>query len=288
MGFVTTGILLLSLAAAEDPDPAAGIMAKAAANVEQAAEARRLWVYSQRVRSSLVRSRGEVARRERREYSVIPGEKSTAKNLVSFEGEYRKGRQMVAYSEPGFKYKDVDIDGELIDSLTKSLVDSKGSPDGIPASLFPLRTKVLDRYRFRLLGESTEKGRRAHHIAFSPLERTKCLNIGDGADDECDSEPWKGEAWIDAEELQPVRILTELAFKVPWGVRVFLGTNLRQTGFTITYQRVAANVWFPATYGTEFRFNVLWGYKRTVALSLESSDFRRAEASSTIRYAEPD
>jgi hypothetical protein len=109
-----------------------------------------------------------------------------------------------------------------------------------------------------------------------------CITIG--ADDECDSPSWKGEAWIDAEELQPVRIQTQQAFQVPWGVKVFLGTNIQQSGFAISYQRVAENVWFPVSYGTEFRFNVLWGYKRTVTLSLESSDFRIASADSKIEY----
>ena len=47
---------------------------------------------------------------------------------------------MIPYSEPGYKYKDVDIDGELIDQLTlNDLVNEKGSRDGIPSSLFPLR-----------------------------------------------------------------------------------------------------------------------------------------------------
>ena len=65
---------------------------------------------------------------------------------------------------------------------------------------------------------------------------------------------------------------------------MFLGTNLRQTGFSVTYVRVAENVWFPATYGTEFRFNVLWGYKRTVTLSMESSAFQKTNATSKINY----
>ena len=67
-------------------------------------------------------------------------------------------------------------------------------------------------------------------------------------------------------------------------VRIFLGTNLSQTGFSVAYERVAENVWFPATYGTEFRFNVLWGYKRTVTLSLESSGFRKTDVNSAIHY----
>ena len=130
----------------------------------------------------------------------------------------------------------------------------------------------------------TDQGRRAFRILFEPVLKRHCISIG--GDDECDSPSWKGEAWIDAEDLQPVRIQTQQSFQIPWGVKVFLGTNIQQSGFAITYQRVAENVWFPVSYGTEFRFNVLWGYKRTVTLSLVSTDFQKATAASKIEYGE--
>ena len=41
-------------------------------NMDQAAEARRQYVYSRVVRGSMVRGGGQVSRRENREYSVIP------------------------------------------------------------------------------------------------------------------------------------------------------------------------------------------------------------------------
>ena len=261
---------------------AAQIMAKVAANVENATEARRQYVYHQRVRSSLVRASGQVSRKEKREYEVIPGEKNTEKKLVTFAGEYRKGKEMIPYSTPGYTYKDVDIDGELIDEITNDLVNEKGSRDGIPSSLFPLSKRDLYRYAFTLKGEGEYQGRRIYRIAFVPQKKEVCVQIGGDHEGNCDS-AWKGEAWIDAEELQPVRIQTDLAFAIPWGVRVFLGTNLRQTGFSVTYRRVAENVWFPETYGTEFRFDVLWAYKRTVTLSLESDGFRKTDAASTIK-----
>ena len=68
--------------------------------------------------------------------------------------------------------------------------------------------------------------------------------------------------------VRPLGIDSQLAFKIPWGIRVFLGTNLSQTGFSVNYQRVAENVWFPVTYGTEFRVSVLFRYKRTITLFL--------------------
>ncbi len=263
---------------------AASIMAKVAANVEQATDTRKQYIYHQRIRSSLVRASGDVGRREKREYSAFPGENRTEKKLVSFSGEYRKGKQMIPYSDPGHKYKGMDLDGDLISSLTEELVNDKKSRDGIPHSLFPLSSKDLPSYNFVLKGEADFKGRHIYQIAFEPRNKETCVTLGTDDDNECEHQPWKGEAWIDAAEFQPVRIETHLAFQIPWGVRVFLGTNLRQTGFAVTYVRVAANVWFPETYGTEFRFNVLWGYKRTVTLSMESSAFQKTDATSKINY----
>jgi hypothetical protein len=93
-----------------------------------------------------------------------------------------------------------------------------------------------------------------------------------------------GEAWIDAAELEPVRIDTHLAFQIPWAVRTLLGTNLKQTGFAITYKRVEDGVWFPATYGTEFQINALFFYKRTITMNLESSGFQKTDVASTVEY----
>ena len=262
-------------------------MSKVAANVEKAAEARKQYVYQQRVRSSLIRGRGQPSRKEDREYSVFPGEKGTDKKLVSFKGEYRKGKAMISYSEPGFKYQDNDIDGELIEDINDDLVNDKQSRDGIPHSLFPLRSKDLPQYRFSMKGEIEYKGRRTYQILFEPLKTVHCIHIGSDDKDDCGGQTWKGEAWIDAAELQPVRIDTQLAFSIPWGVRVFLGTNFRQMGFSVTYVRVGENVWFPATYGTEFRFNVLWGYRRTITLAMESSGFQKTDAVSKIEYDLP-
>src|SRR5262249_14955121 len=152
---------------------------------------------------------------------------------------------------------------------------------------FPLRSKDLPYYRFSMKEQTDYKGRRTYRILFEPVKKENCVHIGGDSDNDCDSRPWKGEVWIDAAEFQPARIDTQLAFSIPWGIRVFLGTNLRQVGFSITYVRVGDNVWFPATYGTEFRFNVLWGYKRTITLSMENSGFQKTAATSKIEYDLP-
>jgi hypothetical protein len=264
-------------------DDAAAIMGKVAENVEQATDVRRQYVYRQFVTSSLVRSSGQVSRKEKREYQVFPTERTTEKKLISLSGQYRQGKETITYSEAGFKYKDMDVDGDLIRDLTNDLVNEKNSRDGIPHSLFPLRAKDLPGYKFTLNGEFEHQGRRTFKILFEPRQKHTCINFG-GDDDDCEGPSWKGEAWIDATELEPVRITTLQAFRVPWGVKVFLGTNIQQTGFSVTYRRLAENVWFPVSYGTEFRFNLLWGYKRTVTLSLVSDGFQKTDAASKIQY----
>jgi hypothetical protein len=279
---VLLAVLSVTLPAEESAE---AIMAKVAANIEKAAEARKQYVYQQRVRSSLIRRGGQPSRKEDREYSVFPGEKGTEKKLVSFKGEYRKGKAMVVYSKPGFKN---DMDGELIEGFTDDLVNDKQSRDGIPHSLFPLGSKDLPQYRFSMKGETEYNGRRTYQILFEPAKPELCIHIGSDDKNDCGGgQAWKGKAWIDAAELQPVKIDTQLAFLIPWGVRVFLGTNLRQMGFSVTYARVGENVWFPSTYGTEFRFNVLWGYRRTITLAMESHGFQKTDAVSKIEYDLP-
>jgi hypothetical protein len=269
------------------------IMEKMAAKIEASVDARRQYVYKQRISAKLVRANGQIARAEKREYTAAPGPERTEKTLVSLQGEYHKSKkEIIRYDQPGFEKGGMDIDGGLMKDLIKDLANSEKSRDGIPHSVFPFRANDLQFFKFTYAGQTEVKGRKAHRIAFEPVnKKSNCLNIGDEDYDDEDcvgSRPWKGEVVVDAEEFQPVRIFTDLTFKMPWGVKVFLGTNIRQTGFSASYTRVAPDVWFPATYGTEFRLDVLFGYKRVITLALDSSDFQRAEAKSEITFAPVD
>lgn len=298
--------------AVPDSDDALAIMKKMAANTVSAAESRRQYVYHQKVRSSLLRSNGQIVCRESREYDVVPQETTTEKKLTSFLGECRQGKQMAPYSapaasQPGLKEKGTSQDGnedrESIAGLIDDLANDSKSRDGIPRQLFPLGPEELGNYKFTLKGETSVKGRQAYDITFAPVDpRGLCFDIGEDKSEfklhadfgsgenppePVHCRPWKGEVWVDAEDYQPIRIDTQLAKGVPWGVRVFLGINIRQLGFSLAYQRVANGVWFPATYGTEFRVTALWAYKRTITLSMENTDFRKTDAQSTIHFEQP-
>jgi hypothetical protein len=178
---------------------------------------------------------------------------------------------VIPYTDPKFRHKDMDIDGDLVEDMTNDMVNDKESRDGIPRNLFPLTTQEQAHYTYRLAGTQTVNGAEAIRLQFEPKK-------GD------DERAWAGEVLVDPVEYQPIRVVTKLAFNIPWAVKVFLGTNVRQLGFTVAYRKVADGLWFPVSYGTEFHLRVLFGYARTIALSLDNRDFRRASAESSIRF----
>lgn len=266
-------LLLMPLLLAAQTAPALTadeIMSRVSENQQRAVEARAHWVYTQKTHAKLLRPGGKMAREERREYVVTPQADKLNKELKSFEGAYEKGGKLVAYDKPGYQYKGIDIDGDLINDLTEDLTNDKKAKDGIDPDLFPLTREKQEEYEFTLKGTSEIKGRKAYKIAFRPKDRNEFA--------------WAGEALIDAEEFQPAMIYTKLSRKIPAAVRVLLGTNFDQLGFSINYQRVADGVWFPSSYGTEFHFNLAFFYRRTVTFSMANSEFRKADVASAISY----
>ncbi len=249
--------------------PADGIMAKVAANLEQGSELRNSYVYTQKLHTRLLRTNSRLAREERREYTVTPTGDSTEKKLVRLEGKYEKNKQLHAYTGPDATDRHSGLDDVIVQVLADKFVTNEKSKDGIDMDLFPFLPKDLPHYKFTFLKTEIYRDRQIHRIAFEGKTKDK---------------PWAGETLIDAEDLHPLSIQTKLNFKMPLVVRTMLGTNLRQTGFSLTYTRLAPGVWFPATYGTEMRLDVLFGYKRVIAMSMESSNFLKVAADSTITF----
>jgi hypothetical protein len=118
---------------------------------------------------------------------VIPFATGTEKKLVSFQGEYRKGKQSVTYQEPVRNDQDAGIDGELLQELTEELVNAKTARDGIPHNLSPLRSADLPAYKFTMKGELQYQGRRTYRIAFEPVKKARemCVHIGKDEDNDC-------------------------------------------------------------------------------------------------------
>jgi len=247
------------------------ILRRVAENQEKAVAARSTIVYTQETRTRLMRGGSKLAREEKRRYTVTPTATATERKLEFFEGRYRKGGQLLPYTDPKFRYKGMDIDGDLVDDMTDDMVNNKESRDGIPKNLFPLTAKEQEHYIFKLAGTQTVNGVNAIRIQFEPNK-------------DQEEREWAGEVLVDPVEYQPVRVVTRLAFNIPWAVKVFLGTNVRQLGFSVTYRKVADELWFPVSYGTEFHLRVLFGYARTIVLSMDNRDFKRASAESSIQY----
>ena len=183
---------------------------------------RQQFVYNQTVRSRFIRAYGKVARQETRQYSVLPTPTGNEKRLISVEGEIHQGNTVTKYTDPETQRNGLDLDANLLNGITTNLVDDKDSRDGIPKNLFPLGRDALANYDFRLIDTKDYKGRLTHQLTF---QRKKDSKGGQ----------WKGDAYIDAAEYQPIKIATELNFKMPLLVRVVFGSTIRQTGFAVSY-----------------------------------------------------
>jgi hypothetical protein len=255
------------------------IMRRVALNQAKSQDLRESYVYRQTQVLRLARGSGKVAREEHREYSIAPKARGLDRKLIRFDGRYQSGGKYVSYGKPGYRYKNVDIDGELVDSMAEEMMHDRGSRDGISPDLFPLTYHQQLRYDFTLEAGETYRGRRVYRVRFVP-KRKPSLDDLDG-----NGGIWKGEALIDAEEYQPVKVTTELAWKAPLAVKTLLGTNVHGVGFAVSYQKVADGVWFPVSYGGEFHVRAAFFYERTISVAMTNSDFRRTDVASNVTYA---
>jgi hypothetical protein len=164
---------------------------------------------------------------------------------------------------PGADSTDGDLIHEFREDLTKD-----GSKDGLARDLFPLTTAEQLAYKFRLLDQQPFEGRPAYHVAFTPKD-----------DDDID---WAGEAYIDAQEFQPMYVFTKLSRRLPFGVRTFLGTDLPGIGFAVHYRRQEDGAWFPISLGSEFRIHVLFFFTRNMTIALESKAFEHTHVETKI------
>ncbi len=285
-------LLLLLGVVGELPAPATAqaIMARVAAHQDKAQQLRASYIYHQQVVVRLRDNGGKLVREEESRYDVTPTAAGTQKQLAAFSGRYRPkkksktGDGMLPYGKSGAEAPDrrVDIDAGIIKELRDDLVNDNKARDGLADELFPLTTKEQERYIFELAGEETFNGQPVYRVTFTPRRRQGSTDF----DIDTNKGPWKGEVLVTRDEMQPVLVTTKLAYKVPMAIRTMLGTDLHGVGFTVRYQKFDEGVWFPVSFGTEFHVRALFFYKRNISISLQNRDFRRADVSSTVRYAE--
>ena len=101
-------------------------------------------------------------------------------------------------------------------------------------------------------------------------------------------ESWAGEALIDAEEFHPIVVTTRMARGIPVAVRLIFGVSIQNLGFKVSYKRLEPGVWFPSTYGSEFKMRVLFLYSRKVIAGLLNGEFRKTHVASNITYRLPE
>jgi hypothetical protein len=263
---------LAAAAAAQTPD-ARTIMENVGRNQAQAVAQRQEYTFHQKQLFRFNRGSGKLAREETREYDVAPGGHGVQKELLRFEGKYEYKGKYMTYDRPGYQYKGMDVDGDLIQDLSEDMTNDRHSRDGIGADLFPLTTEEQRKYNFKLLAAEQYHGRDVYRISFEPKPHQ-----------ESDEASWKGEALIDAAEFQPVQVYSKLAFNIPRPVKILLGTDIKGLGFSVTYRKFEDGVWFPVSYGGEFEVRAVFFYKRTISVNLTNTEFHRTNVKSSVTY----
>ena len=275
--FSLTWVLLLAslgtLGSADQPSPSVDeIMARVAANQDRAEQARAEYVYQQRIHVATLRTNGKLAREETADYLVAPTPDGTKKELKHIEGRYwHKGKYLTFQGEP--VPGDGWVDSSIVQSFRDDFFNDK-SKDGLGHDLFPLTSGEQKQYRFDLVGEDTVKGRRVYRVRFRPRDKGELA--------------WAGEAMIDAEEYEPLRVFTKLSRRIPFFVRTLLGTDVPGIGFNVEYKRFDEGVWFPVSFGTEFRLRAVFFINRDITVALTNSAFQRAKVQSRILDFQPD
>lgn len=259
------------LGSANAPLAADAIMERVAANQDRSEALRKQYVYRQHIHILTHKPNGKLLREETADYDVAPTPDGTKKDLKLLTGRYwSKGKYEAFQGEPAPEAE--SLDGSMIHGFRDDLSNEK-TKDSLGKDLFPLTSEEQKAYDFTLLGREVQQGRSVYHIGFRPKDK--------------DEITWAGEAYIDAAEFQPVRVFTKLSRRIPFGVRTFLGTDLPGIGFNVVYKRQDDGVWFPATFGTEFRIHALFFINREVSISLENSGFQHTQVESKIKVVGP-
>lgn len=269
-------------------------MKQVAANQDREQKERESYLYAEHIRVMIRRSSGKLAREESSDLVVTPGAKDTTRKVQSITGRYWKAGRYNSFTtgpkkEDGDGHEGVTInlgdnsgasdevpeagslDGSLARSFREDLTEDK-SKDGMGKDLFPLTSEEQKDLKFELVDEEIASGRPAYRIRFGPVDKNDFK--------------WAGEALIDKEELQPISVYTRLSRRLPLFVRAALGTDVPGLGFNVQYKRLDKDVWFPVSFGTEFRIHAVFFINRNVSVSLENKNFKKLSVDSAVHYGE--
>jgi len=279
-------------------------MNRVAINQDTAEAERAHYIYVQHAKMTSRRG-NTVMCEELTDYRFAPSTDGTDEQLLKVDGRFLKDHKFISYSKllprdedkpkdagkdsdkdksaakqkdkQSKKDKDKDpvfdpnsnetLDRDLVVNMRWNLIHDK-SKDGINQRLFPLTSKDQANYAFHMIGRERLNDRDVFHITFRPKAK--------------DDFGWSGDAYIDTTAFQPVLVTTVMARKIPFAVRTLLGTDVPGLGFTIGYAPQPDGVWFPITFGTEFKLHVLFFFNREITLSADNRNFVKTHVSSQI------
>jgi len=279
-------LIILPIPRAPQPTADATI-AKVAANQDQSEAERVHYLYIQHAHVTS-RAGKTIHCEETTDTRIAPTATGYNHQLLKLDGRVLLKHQYIAYTQlPGSKSHDGDASGDMNitligdddDPMDRDLVENmrdnltrEKTKDGIGAGLFPLTSKTQADYTFQLIGTEHINGREVFHIVFSPKDKKDYA--------------WKGDAYIDTTAYQPVVVRTKMSRQIPFAVRTLLGTSLPNLGFTVLYAPEPADkpgaIWFPISFGTEFKMHILFFLNRQIILNLENRNFEKTHVTSTI------
>src|SRR5437773_757580 len=144
------------------------IMAKVARNQDQAQEIRSAFVYNQTLLLRFKRGDGKTCREELREFTVAPTSKGTHKTLTRFLGKYLKAGKLIEYTEPGYHYKSLDLDSDLMTGFADGFTNQENSRDGLAADVFLLTSAEQKKYVVTLEGREVYRAKHDYRVSFKP------------------------------------------------------------------------------------------------------------------------
>lgn len=256
------------VAADVKPFTAVEIMRRVAENQDRLQAERTSFVYDQKIRVVSRKKDAKIQCEQETDYVISPEANRSERKWIATRGRYRVKNELVSFHQDPENDK-ATLDSGIVESFRDDLTKDN-TRDGLAKDLFPLTTEGQSSLDFELTGTRTIQGRPAFLVTFRPKDRK---DIG-----------WAGEAAIDQAEFQPITVYTKLSRRLPFDVRTLLGTDVPGLGFSTRYTRVGEGVWFPATFGTEFRVNAVYLFHRTISVDLQNTNLRRTAVDSNVVF----
>ncbi len=270
-------LLLTTLCYAPETGPTADeIMQRVIENQTHSQDARKNWVYTQEVFARSAQRNKTVMREETRTYRVLPNAKSNKREPLTMAGKRRVKGKLENYDAP---LKDDDSVDEWVSEVVDASKDEEkkgGLRDAFTPNVFPLAGDKLTGYVFTRKKDAEFRGHSVYAVEYKPKKNGKYDYVGD---------PWEGEVLVDKASFQPVFISSFLEFKMPMAVKILLGTNIRDLGFKIEYDKFG-DVWFPVKGSGEFKLDAVWFFKRNGSYSMKCYDFKKGTVESAITFSQ--